>query len=375
MYRILYVDDEPGLLEIGKIFLEQDGTFAVDTLPSASDALARLESTRYDAVVSDFLMPGIDGIVFLKQLRGRGDTTPFIIFTGRGREEVVIEALNSGADFYLQKGGDPHVQFAELMHKLRHAIQRRYADLALKKSERDYRHLIESANEVIFVIQDRLVRMINKKGIELSGYSEKEMLNELLTKFVHPDDRRMIVERNAGRIAGKELPSRYRFRILRKDNAIRWFELNTVAFDWNDRPATLNFMTDITDRRIAEEALRESEERYRLFFKTTLDGVFITDHTGKFIDFNDSLMAQLAATDRREISAVNSMDLFADTGERDAYIALVQQEGHAREYPIRFRRLNGTVFDALATVVLVKNPDGSVKSYIGTVRDLTGKPT
>jgi len=116
--RILYVDDEPGLLEIGKIFLEDEGTFSVDTLISARTALTCLNTERYDAIIADYQMPGMDGIEFLRQLRASGNTTPFILFTGRGREEIVIQALNEGADFYLQKGGEPGPQFAELAHKI-----------------------------------------------------------------------------------------------------------------------------------------------------------------------------------------------------------------------------------------------------------------
>ena len=117
MYSVLYVDDESALLEIVKVSIERTREFQVSTASSAQEALERLASVHYDAIISDYQMPGMDGIAFLKVLRSRGDQTPFIIFTGKGREEVVIEALNSGADFYLQKGGDPKAQFAELVHK------------------------------------------------------------------------------------------------------------------------------------------------------------------------------------------------------------------------------------------------------------------
>ena len=105
--RVLYVDDEPYLLEVGKIFLEKDRTFSVDTFESASLALEQLPKKNYDAIVSDFQMPGIDGIEFLKRVRAADQDIPFLLFTGKGREEVVIEAINNGVDFYIQKGGDP----------------------------------------------------------------------------------------------------------------------------------------------------------------------------------------------------------------------------------------------------------------------------
>jgi CheY-like chemotaxis protein len=127
MFSILYVDDEPMLLELARLFLEKTGDFCVDTVTSATEALDILAKTSYDCIISDYQMPEMDGIVFLKAFRSKGNVAPFIIFTGKGREEVVIEALNNGADFYLQKGGDPKSQFVELAHKVRQAIQIRIA--------------------------------------------------------------------------------------------------------------------------------------------------------------------------------------------------------------------------------------------------------
>ncbi len=81
----------------------------------------------------------MNGISFLKTLRANGNTTSFIIFTGKGREEVVIEALNCGADFYIQKGGNPTAQFAELSNKIRYAVSRKRTEDLLKESEERYR--------------------------------------------------------------------------------------------------------------------------------------------------------------------------------------------------------------------------------------------
>jgi signal transduction histidine kinase len=134
--RVLYVDDEPILLEIAKLFIERDRSFTVDTLISAKEALERLNTVQYDAIISDYLMPEMDGIAFLKQLKASGNTTPFIIFTGRGREEVAIEALNCGADFYIQKGGNPKAQFAEISNKVHYAVTRRRAEKALVEANK-----------------------------------------------------------------------------------------------------------------------------------------------------------------------------------------------------------------------------------------------
>lgn len=121
--QVLYVDDEPELLEIGKRYLEKIGTFAVTILSSAGEGLRALEDHSFDAIVSDYQMPKMDGITFLKELRHQGDQTPFILFTGKGREEIAIEAYEHGADQYVQKGGGPRAQFVDLAHKIRRSVE------------------------------------------------------------------------------------------------------------------------------------------------------------------------------------------------------------------------------------------------------------
>lgn len=136
LYSILYVDDEPDLLVLGKTFLEAIGDFAIDTRQSAPEGLDALRTRSYDVIISDFQMPDMDGLAFLKAVRSEFGNLPFILFTGRGREDVVIEAINSGVDFYLQKGGDAKAQFAELAHKIRMAVEREQAVAERIESEK-----------------------------------------------------------------------------------------------------------------------------------------------------------------------------------------------------------------------------------------------
>jgi PAS domain S-box-containing protein len=177
--HILYVDDEPGLLEIGRLFLEQSGRFIVDTITSAPEALALLNTRNYDAIISDYQMPDMDGIEFLRRVRRSGNTIPFILFTGRGREEVVIQALNEGADFYLQKGGEPVSQFTELAHQVHHAVQQRMAEHSIRDLERREADIINFLPDATFAI-DRSGHIIawNRAIEEMTGVSAEEMLGK-----------------------------------------------------------------------------------------------------------------------------------------------------------------------------------------------------
>jgi two-component sensor histidine kinase/CheY-like chemotaxis protein len=162
MISVLYVDDEPALLEIGKLFLEKGGAFGVEIALSAAEAKVKLAANRYDAVISDYQMPDIDGIEFLKYARENFGDIPFILFTGKGREEVVIKAINNGADFYLQKGGEPTSQFAELGQKIRVAVEKRHAEETLRKQTFVLKERVKELNCLY-----SLTEIINKPGISL----------------------------------------------------------------------------------------------------------------------------------------------------------------------------------------------------------------
>ncbi|MCL5253370.1 MAG: response regulator [Candidatus Thermoplasmatota archaeon] len=123
--EILYVDDESYLHEPFKLYVEMLGNASVDTAASATEAILKLSEREYSAVVSDYQMPSMDGIELLKHIRSEGNDIPFVIFTGRSREEVAIEAINSGADYYLMKGQDPKSLFTDMLHVITSAVTER----------------------------------------------------------------------------------------------------------------------------------------------------------------------------------------------------------------------------------------------------------
>jgi PAS domain S-box-containing protein len=179
MISVLYVDDEPDLLELCKIFLERDGDFRVETLQYPLEVLPLLDKSQYDAIVCDYQMPEMNGISLLMQVRGKIPDIPFILFTGRGREEIVIEALNHGADFYLQKGGDIKAQFAELASKLRQAVIRRQTERSLRESEKMLFDIINFLPDATFAI-DRAGKVIawNRAIVEMTGVPAADMLGK-----------------------------------------------------------------------------------------------------------------------------------------------------------------------------------------------------
>jgi PAS domain S-box-containing protein len=256
---VLYVDDEPSLLDIGKIFLERFGDFEVTTCENAIDALKLLRQKQFDAVISDYQMPQCDGLSFLRHFRERGDNTPFIIFTGKGREDIVIEALNSGADFYLQKGGNPKPQFAELANKIRYAVSKKKSEEALIKSEKKYFSLFNNAILGIFRTTPKGVFLdINPAFARIYGYnSPQEMIDDIHNirdqLYVNPEVRETFrdILNTKGEVKNFIAENRHR------DGHNIWISINATAIR-DDSGEIIYYegtIEDITEQKLSREAL------------------------------------------------------------------------------------------------------------------------
>ncbi|MHA1156323.1 MAG: PAS domain S-box protein, partial [Candidatus Heimdallarchaeota archaeon] len=190
--NILLVDDEEALLEASKLYLENlSEKFQIYPINSAKKALEKLSSTAYDIIISDYQMSEMNGLEFLAELRSVGNETPFIIFTGKGREEVAIQALNLGADYYLQKGGETRSQFRELVNLIEKLVEKKQTDLARKRlleqqisinklaltlgDTRDLNRIYKTVFQYIYAIMDAdtfVVDFYNKDSKTIShGYT------------------------------------------------------------------------------------------------------------------------------------------------------------------------------------------------------------
>ncbi len=114
MGRILLVDDDPDILDIIRLELEDDNGNKVDTCRSARSVLEKVDATKYDVIVSDLNMPGMDGAELVRELRARNCTSLIIIYSGHDLGAGIRRALDSGADHYLARQGDPEKEFAQL---------------------------------------------------------------------------------------------------------------------------------------------------------------------------------------------------------------------------------------------------------------------
>jgi len=303
---------------------------------------------------------------FGKHLRAKeGKVIETQVVTGKGEiKEVAIKAN------IVELRGKKVVQGI-----FRDITERKQVQEALHKSEERYRLLAENAGEAILVVQDDVVKFINPKGVELSGYSGEELASRPFTSFIYPDDIHVVADRYLKRLRGEPVPQTYDFRIIRKDGNIRWGELNAVPVSWEDSPAVLCFMSDITERKQSEEALRQSEEKYRTILEETGDGYFETDLVGSFTFVNDA-QARLLGYSMEEIIGTSFR---AFTPEERVNVVL---EAYGRVYktnePLRnfvdeVISKDGSHGFAETSAFPIRNDRGEIVGFRGVRRDITAR--
>ena len=377
--RVLYVDDEPDLLEIGKLFLEQSGDFLVATAVSGPAALDLISREKFDAIISDYQMSGMDGIQFLTEVRARFGVVPFILFTGRGREEVVIEALNKGADFYLQKGGEPGAQFAELSNQVRHAVTWRQVEESLVESEKRHPHVVDVVEDqtefICRFLPDGIHVFVNDAYCLYFGMDRKNVIGSRFRPRIPPEDRENVARLIASLTPENPLGTIDQ-RIIMQDGSIRWQRWVDRAIFHADGSLKeyQSVSRDITDWKESVEALRESELKYRDIFENSVIGLFQTAPGGRLINVNGALARMYGFTDAAEMLTTNpdvGTPPYANPEDRQEVLRILSEKGIIENYEALHLKKDGTRFWVSITSRALRGADGVLRLYEGTIIDIS----
>lgn len=222
--------------------------------------------------------------------------------------------------------------------------ERRKAEEALRISERRYRELTENSLTGIFIHQDGRVVFVNQRLAEMLGYAVEEMMGRNAFDAVHPDDRETIIERARSRLRGELSSEPYQMRLLKKNGEVIWCDLLARGVDYRGRPAIMGNLADVSERKAAEQALRESEEKYRLIFSKEKDAIVLTDaETGRFLDANKSAL-KLWGYNREELLSMTALEMSAEPEESRKSLGTAAGENGVL-VPIRLHRnKDGTTF-------------------------------
>ncbi|MEF8874224.1 MAG: PAS domain S-box protein, partial [Candidatus Thermoplasmatota archaeon] len=306
---ILLVDDEKAFLDQAKIFLKKiDEELNIDTVTSPEKAFKKFEENDYELVVSDYQMPGTDGLEFLEELREeRESEIPFIMFTGKGREEVAMEALNLGADRYLQKGGEPKNQYEVLAHAIEQEAEHRSTEKLLRLAK----YSIEKANRGIFwITEEGKFTYVNETAAERLGYS-KEELEGMHIWDIDPNHGEDIRGERWEKLKDEEVLT-FETEHETKEGEIYPVEVTSHYLEFGGKEYEFAFVEDISERKEKESKLQETKD----WLSQVVDGssvpMFVIDDDHKVTHWNKACENLTGISKEEVVGTSDSWKAFYD---------------------------------------------------------------
>jgi len=249
--------------------------------------------------------------------------------------------------------------------------ERKRAEEALRESEEKYRTLVNRANDAICVLQDGVIKMFNPRLPEFWGGSEEEIMGRPFTDFVHPDALPGIINNYHRRMSGESFPSTYETTMMRKDGSKSFVEMNAGIVEYEGRPADLVIVRDINDRKMAQDAIRKSEEIYRTLSEASNDLIFVVGRNDR-VEYVNSYAAGMVNKSQKEIIGSPRSTLFPPDvaiNQKKALDAVFEQGISVRSSsPLTF---DGRTYWYDHILTPLKDPDNNIRSVLGISRDIT----
>jgi diguanylate cyclase (GGDEF)-like protein/PAS domain S-box-containing protein len=245
-----------------------------------------------------------------------------------------------------------------------------------RRAEEAYHAVVEHSLQGLHILQDQREIFANSAYAEMLGYTVDELLAlspKRVRNLVHPDDQEIAWGHVRDRIEGKPAPAHYEFRIIRKDGTVRWVESFPSRIEYRGKPALQVAMVDVTERKLAEATLKNSEERYRTLVESSTDAILMLDREKNAITCNQAFLA-LFGYQKKEIEGQSvriihpSEESFRTYGK--ATYPLVERVGSLREEWDLMRK-DGMIFSAEIVTSPIRSPDGTTTGYICIIRDIT----
>ncbi|MFC4407537.1 PAS domain-containing response regulator [Haloarchaeobius iranensis] len=359
--RVLHVDDDDSLLGLTKTMLEREGEdITVESASSGRDGLRCLrENGRVDCIVCDYEMPGMDGLDLLESVRQRRPDLPFILFTGRGSEEIASRALSAGATEYLQKGGGSD-QYTVLANRIGNAVAKRRAEREREQARNRYQALIEHSSDLITILDDDGVFQYTSPATEqVLGYEPETLIGEPSFEMVHPDDLAAVMDAFSRMREDPSATPSISYR-LRHANG-EWRHIESRGANRLDDPAIEGYVIntrDVTDRVEAEQQLSEEQE----LFDAALDALphvfYVAKLDGSGWRWN-SRLEEVSGYSNAELRDIDIEDIFAaeDIPKIESVIDRVR-DGETATYEARIKKKSGEFERRRISASLLTDDDG-----------------
>ena len=253
--------------------------------------------------------------------------------------------------------------------------ERKHAEAELRESEERYRVAIESSNDGVALFRGPGLIYGNRRYFDMFGYDSLEEAQHV-DRFlvVHPDDRERLREYTARRLRGEPAPSSYECKAIGKNGAIMHLEVSVARVTYRGEPTSLAYLRDITERKRTEEALLQSEKKYRSIFDNAIEGIFQTTPDGRYLTVNPAL-AHMYGYDSPEEMMETVTDLqeqqYVVPEDRVRLKALYRQQGFVKNFETQLYTKSRDKVWISMNAHAVTDPEGNTLYYEGTAENVT----
>lgn len=240
----------------------------------------------------------------------------------------------------------------------------------LELAEKKYKDLVENVNDVIYAINiDGVVTYISPAVEQLSSYQSEEIIGRRFIEFIHPEDRERIKRSFEGKENGNV--NQFEYRVKTKSGDTRWLRSSSRPIHSDGKFVGIQgVLTDITEARKAEAALRENEEKYRTLFEESRDMIYITTAEGDVIDVNQAASDVLGYS-KEELLRMNVKELYVDLKLREQFQKEIERKGAVKDFQVNLFAKDGSIKTCLITSTARFDNFGNLLGYHGIVRDVT----
>jgi PAS domain S-box-containing protein len=352
MIEIVYVEDEPYLLDVASEYLGREQGFDIRLAQSVAAARLMLRDRRADVIISDYEMPGEDGLEFLNSLRKARDNTPFILFTGKGREAVIIDALNLGADFYVKKGTDIKEQFAELVHIIRRVHEQRVAEDKAARLGARFGAMLENTSELILIVSMQgdvefvspsVQTILGYDPAAAKGHRAQEMLHALGFEGLMAMVDRLLTT-DGGSVSG-----RVDLEAADIDGRLHQLQGTWTAICDSAGPLMVFNWLDVTEKNDLDRKAAQSERALLAMLEIVPGGMSLMDRDGNFVALNEELISELGGIENdyigrpfleivppeyRDVAVMIHKDLVATKEHKSINIQVLGRQQYLHFFPV-----------------------------------------
>lgn len=263
--RVLHVDDEEQILSLTSLHLENtDDKISVTTETDVQTALDRIQHENFDCIVSDYNMPNSNGIEFLQNVRKAYPNLPFVLFTGRGSEEIASEAISEGVTDYLQKEVGTE-QYTILANRIRNIVEQYRAVKEVEETREFYGRILDYSSDYVMIVDNEgTIKYISPAVERVMGFHPSELVGENSLKFAHPDDLEYATSALLEVITNPDSEVTVEFRSKDADGIWRWIEVR--GRNLLEDPIIEGIMVnvrDVTERKEHEQNFEQQTERFQ----------------------------------------------------------------------------------------------------------------